>query len=137
MRFILLPFFFFSFFFWQKIHASYVIYHDDTSTYSIGSVPVNSGFTYRSNGNSIGYREVHSVPVIYPVYPNATWVPVEENRFPVNAIVYQYINGRAIYYCRIQVAGQIKYGQLVPNQGCFLFDYPADPAYTSYQILVR
>lgn len=124
-----------SFLFFTNSLASYVIYHDGRQ--SIGSVPFSSGFYFSGGGGSMSVTETHYVPVIYNQYPDAVWVPAAQGRLPVNAIIYQYINGRPVFYCRIQDDYRIEYGQLVPDEGCFLFSEPQGEPYTSYQVLVR
>lgn len=125
----------------MNAYASYVIYHNNTAiTNSIGSIPYDSsGFSYTGpGGDSVSYREIRYTPILYNQYPNAVWVEVHNNNnLPANAIIYQYVNGRAVFYCKVFNGNQIEYGWLVPNEGCFLFSYPQDKPYSSYQILVR
>lgn len=107
-------------------------------SYSIGSVPVqNSGFYYSdSYGNSIGVSQTSNVPVLINQYPNAVWVSMTNGQVPSNAIVSQYINGYPLYFCRVQNYNRFIYGQLVPNQGCYISNQQTQP-FRSYQILVR
>ncbi len=69
-------------------------------------------------------------------YPNAIWVQVSNGYVPPNAIVLQYINGYPAYYCRVQINGEIYYGQLLRGDGCYVDDV-SDRPFSAYQTLVR
>lgn len=102
------------------------------------SVPyVEEGFSFSdSKGNYIRYQKTRALPVFINQYPNAVWINFNSKYIPYNAIIYQYINGRAVYYCRVDVAGKRYYGELVPNEGCYVTSYSEKP-FDSFQILVK
>src|ERR1700742_2940780 len=97
----------------SNAEASYVIYNQGSETTSIPYT--GSGFYYSDqSGNSMEYREIHNVPVVINQYPNATWISVNNENIPGNAIVLQYINGYPVFYCRIKNANGYFYGKLFP-----------------------
>lgn len=106
---------------------------------TIGSVPIpTSGFSYSdSQGNSIGYREIRSFPVIITnQYPNARWVNMQNGNVPFNAITSFYLNGRPIFYCRLVEDNILYYGRLIQNEGCYIADPPSAPR-DDYQVLIK
>jgi hypothetical protein len=119
-------------------YANRVIYYQSGNTTTLTSVPeTNSGFSYSDgSGNSMSYSRTSAIPVIVNQFPNAIWVPLSNGYVPPNAIVLQYINGRQVFYCRVQQGGDIYYGQLVRNEGCYIPDL-SEQAIQSYQTLVR
>ena len=124
---------------YKSSYASYVIYNTNTSNERyVGSVPYQeSGFSYSDGqGNSISYTTTRSLPVIINQYPGAHWIYVKGDKLPFNTVVYGYVNGRAVYYCRVEQGNKLLHGQLVPNQGCFVNGYSNRP-YVTFQVLVR
>ena len=115
--------------------ASYVSY---TNTYTVGSVPIDSNSFYYSDGrgNYISIRQSTNIPVIINQYHQGSWISINNNRIPNQAIVIQYINGYPVYACRIYYQNRILYGQLIPYQGCYIQNLSPQP-FNSYQILVR
>ncbi|GEM_PF-4620083 len=109
-------------------------------TQTIESIPYQgSGFNYSDQyGNSIGISNVQYVPVIVntSTIPNGYWVLAKDGEIPANAIVMEYINGNPIYYCALQSGNQLLLGELVPNQGCFLFNDPS-MLHSNYLALIR
>jgi hypothetical protein len=113
-------------------NASYV------TTTTVNSFPYqSSGFSYSDgSGNSISVNQTQAVPIIVNQYPNAVWVTNHASRIPANAIIYQYINGYPVFFCRVRDGADIYYGQLVVNEGCYLDDYDGPPT-DNYDVLVR
>jgi len=116
-------------------YASYVV-HSYTQT--IQSVPyTDSGFYYSDGrGNSISYSETRNVPVIINRYPNGVWVYYGHDFLPGNAVIQQYINGRAAYFCRVHQGSRVMYGTLIPGEGCYTHSLHSKPS-LSFQILLR
>lgn len=117
------------------VHASYVTY---SNTQTIESIPyTGSGFYFSDGqGNSISYTETRNIPVIVSRYPNAVWVYYGHKFLPPNAVVAEYVNGRAAYYCRVEQGRRLLYGRLIPNEGCYVTGMDSKP-YLSFQILIR
>lgn len=116
-------------------NASYVTY---TTTRTIESVPyTDSGFYYSDGrGNSISYTKTRSVPVVVTRYPTGVWAYYGHEYLPPNAVIQQYVNGRAVYVCRVLQGNRTMYGSLVPNEGCYIHGRHSQP-YISFQILLR
>lgn len=107
-------------------------------TNTIMSVPASgSGFSYSDGqGNSISINRTQNVPVVVNAYPNAIWIPMQNGALPPNAIIMQYVNGYPVYYCKVQRSDQTYYGQLLPNEGCSLYEQD-NYVYKDYFVLSR
>lgn len=117
---------------------SYIHYSNQPGSTYIGSVPYAAPSFYYigPGGNAIGYREIHSMPIfIHTQYPYGNWVWMKNGSVPFNALVYQYHNGRPLFYCRTFYFNQLVYGYLVPNEGCYLS--PGNAPMNEYEVLIR
>ena len=95
----------------------------------------DSAGNYLSSGTIQSYPYIQAYPYIINQYPSAIWVPMTKGRVAYTAIVMQYVNGHPVYYCRVATSGGLVYGQLVPNEGCYLDD--EEEAVMEYEVLIR
>lgn len=65
-----------------------------------------------------------------------TWVPAKNGYIPVNAVLNNIVNKKATYYCRVKFHGNISYGVLIPNDGCYVEEPSVTMRFSKYDILV-
>lgn len=68
--------------------------------------------------------------------PNGNWVSTENGNVPNNAIGYQDQDGNIVYYCRASYNGQLYYGVLIPDDGCYTQDQSTSIRFSTYEALV-
>lgn len=127
----------------ETSQASYVLYSipegsipsivkPNQTTISTG----NNNFYYSDGrGNSMSYTEKTYIPVIVTQYANSQWTWMNNGKVPINAVVLRYVNGFPTYYCRVQMANQLYYGELIPYKGCVVKTSSGISAFNLYQAL--
>lgn len=95
----------------------------------------NEHGNFHHNGNGQVNVIVNTPINVYPLYddsysypepsdeeetPQASaWASASNGQVPDDAIAYD-DNGTTVYYCRANYEGQLYYGELIPNDGCYL-----------------
>lgn len=93
----------------------------------------DSSYYYSGPGVNSSYEDVNAGP---NQYPNAVWVAMDSGNVPNNAIVYRNENGISTYYCRANYRNEIYYGELIPNDACYIQDQYATIRFIAYDVLV-
>lgn len=107
--------------------------------------PMSTSYFYQSESGAYltGFDDDQ-----YPVigwhnrpFSSRIWVDSFNGDVPDNAIIYENSrNTKLLYYCRGVYKGQFYYGELVPNEGCYIGDPDHSVKarlFTSYQVMIE
>ena len=67
---------------------------------------------------------------------NQVWLMSSKGQVPANAVIYSTDNGITTYYCRADYKGQVYYGELIPNDGCYVQDQSVTLRFDQYEVLL-
>ena len=65
-----------------------------------------------------------------------TWVTVRNGDIPDSAVINMNANGQVTYYCRTKYMNKMNYGELIPNDGCYIDGENVTMRFTNYQVLI-
>lgn len=90
----------------------------------------NSGSHYSSS-----ISDVIQMPT---TIPDGTWIKANNGNIPDRAIIYQFENNQAMYYCRAWINGNMENGVLIAQDGCYIQGNSDNNAvrFNAYEVLV-